>query len=70
MESELGHARLLVNSSPIGVEQGASPIPAELLPDGEVPGGGQAVHPCADDDVPDGGSQRAHPAPPPATILP
>jgi shikimate dehydrogenase len=34
MEAELGHARLLVNSSGIGVEEGSSPIPAELLPDG------------------------------------
>jgi shikimate dehydrogenase len=33
MEAELGHARLLVNSSGIGVEEGTSPIPAELLPD-------------------------------------
>lgn len=32
MEAELGHARLLVNSSGIGVEEGASPIPADLLP--------------------------------------
>jgi shikimate dehydrogenase len=34
MEAELGHARLLVNTSGIGVEEGSSPIPAELLPDG------------------------------------
>jgi shikimate dehydrogenase len=34
MEAELGHARLLVNSSGIGVEEGSSPIPADLLPDG------------------------------------
>ena len=34
MESELGHARLVVNSSGIGVEEGSSPIPAELLSDG------------------------------------
>ena len=34
MEAELGHARLLVNTSGIGVEEGTSPIPAELLPDG------------------------------------
>ena len=34
LEAELGHARLLVNSSGIGVEQGESPIPAHLLPDG------------------------------------
>lgn len=33
MEAELGHVRLLVNTSGIGVEEGASPIPAELLPD-------------------------------------
>ena len=33
MEAELGHVRLLVNSSGIGVEEGASPIPADLLPD-------------------------------------
>ena len=31
MEAELGHVRLLVNTSGIGVEEGASPIPAELL---------------------------------------
>ncbi|HEY7525421.1 MAG TPA: hypothetical protein VIA82_01100 [Candidatus Limnocylindria bacterium] len=34
MEAELGHARLLVNTSGIGVEEGSSPIPAEVLPDG------------------------------------
>ena len=34
MEAELGHARLLVNTSGIGVEERSSPIPAELLPDG------------------------------------
>jgi shikimate dehydrogenase len=34
MEAELGHARLLVNTSGIGVEEGSSPIPADLLPDG------------------------------------
>ncbi|HEX6655767.1 MAG TPA: hypothetical protein VF153_06100, partial [Candidatus Limnocylindria bacterium] len=34
LEAELGHARLLVNTSGIGVEEGSSPIPAELLPDG------------------------------------
>lgn len=34
MEAELGHARLLVNSSGIGVEEGSSPIPPSLLPDG------------------------------------
>jgi len=34
MEAELGHARLLVNTSGIGVEEGESPIPADLLPDG------------------------------------
>ena len=33
MEAELGHVRLLVNTRGIGVEEGASPIPAELLPD-------------------------------------
>ncbi len=33
MEAELGHVRLLVNTSGIGVEEGASPIPAQLLPD-------------------------------------
>ena len=34
MEAELGHARLVVNTSGIGIEEGSSPIPAELLPDG------------------------------------
>jgi shikimate dehydrogenase len=34
MEAELGRARLLVNTSGIGVEEGSSPIPAELLPHG------------------------------------
>jgi shikimate dehydrogenase len=34
MEAELGRARLLVNTSGVGVEEGASPIPADLLPDG------------------------------------
>jgi shikimate dehydrogenase len=34
MEAELGHVRLLVNTSGIGVEAGASPIPAPLLSDG------------------------------------
>jgi shikimate dehydrogenase len=34
MEADLSKAQLLVNSSGIGVEEGASPIPADLLPDG------------------------------------
>jgi shikimate dehydrogenase len=34
MEAELAKTQLLVNSSGIGLEEGASPIPAELLPDG------------------------------------
>jgi shikimate dehydrogenase len=34
MEADLSKAQLLVNCSGIGVEEGASPIPAELLPDG------------------------------------
>lgn len=34
MESELGKVQLLVNSSGIGVEEGESPIPLELLPEG------------------------------------
>jgi shikimate dehydrogenase len=34
IEAELGHARLVVNSSGIGVQEGESPIPAHLLPDG------------------------------------
>jgi len=33
IEAELSRAQLLVNASGIGVEEGASPIPAELLPD-------------------------------------
>lgn len=33
LEAELSKAQLLVNASGIGVEDGASPIPAELLPD-------------------------------------
>jgi shikimate dehydrogenase len=33
MEADLSKAQLLVNSSGIGVDEGASPIPAELLPD-------------------------------------
>jgi shikimate dehydrogenase len=32
LEAELKRARLVVNASGIGVEEGASPIPAELLP--------------------------------------
>jgi shikimate dehydrogenase len=32
LEAELSRAKLLVNASGIGVEEGASPIPAELLP--------------------------------------
>lgn len=32
IEAELGRAELLVNASGIGVEEGASPIPVELLP--------------------------------------
>ena len=34
MEADLGKAKLVVNSSGIGVEEGESPIPADLLPDG------------------------------------
>jgi shikimate dehydrogenase len=34
MEAELGRSRLLVNTSGVGVEEGTSPIPADLLPDG------------------------------------
>ena len=34
LEAELRRARLVVNASGIGVEEGASPIPAELLPAG------------------------------------
>jgi shikimate dehydrogenase len=34
MEADLSKAQLVVNSSGIGVEEGESPIPAELLPDG------------------------------------
>jgi shikimate dehydrogenase len=34
MEADLSKAQLVVNSSGIGIEEGASPIPAELLPDG------------------------------------
>jgi shikimate dehydrogenase len=34
MEADLAKAQLVVNSSGIGVEEGESPIPAELLPDG------------------------------------
>jgi len=34
MEADLAKAQLVVNSSGIGVEEGQSPIPAELLPDG------------------------------------
>jgi shikimate dehydrogenase len=34
MEADLAKAQLLVNSSGIGLEEGASPIPAELLPEG------------------------------------
>ncbi|MGH2455476.1 MAG: shikimate dehydrogenase family protein [Candidatus Limnocylindria bacterium] len=34
MEADLQKAGLLVNGSGIGVEEGASPIPAELLPEG------------------------------------
>jgi shikimate dehydrogenase len=33
LEAELAKAQLLVNASGIGVEEGASPIPVELLPD-------------------------------------
>lgn len=33
LEAELAKAQLLVNASGIGVEEGASPIPGELLPD-------------------------------------
>jgi shikimate dehydrogenase len=34
LEAELAKVQLLVNSSGIGVDENASPIPAELLPDG------------------------------------
>jgi shikimate dehydrogenase len=34
MEADLSKAQLVVNSSGIGVEEGESPIPDELLPDG------------------------------------
>ena len=34
LEAELGRAGLLVNSSGIGVDEGTTPIPADLLPDG------------------------------------
>jgi shikimate dehydrogenase len=34
IEADLAKAQLVVNSSGIGVEDGASPIPAELMPDG------------------------------------
>jgi shikimate 5-dehydrogenase len=34
MEADLAKAQLVVNSSGIGVEEGESPIPADLLPDG------------------------------------
>jgi shikimate dehydrogenase len=34
MEADLAKAQLVVNTSGIGVEEGASPIPAELLPEG------------------------------------
>ena len=34
MEADLAKAQLVVNGSGIGVEEGQSPIPAELLPDG------------------------------------
>jgi shikimate dehydrogenase len=34
MEADLAKAQLVVNSSGIGVEEGQSPIPPELLPDG------------------------------------
>ncbi len=34
MEADLARTQLLVNSSGIGLEEGESPIPAELLPDG------------------------------------
>lgn len=34
MEADLAKAQLVVNTSGIGVEEGASPIPADLLPDG------------------------------------
>jgi shikimate dehydrogenase len=33
MEADLAKAQLVVNTSGIGIEEGASPIPAELLPD-------------------------------------
>jgi shikimate dehydrogenase len=33
LEAELAKAQLLVNASGIGVEEGASPIPADVLPD-------------------------------------
>jgi shikimate dehydrogenase len=34
IEAELARAELLVNATGIGVEQGASPVPDELIPDG------------------------------------
>ena len=34
MEAEFARTQLLVNSSGIGLEEGSSPIPADLLPDG------------------------------------
>ena len=34
MEADLAKAQLVVNSSGIGVQEGESPIPADLLPDG------------------------------------
>jgi shikimate dehydrogenase len=34
MEAELGRAGVLVNSSGIGIDEGTTPIPADLLPDG------------------------------------
>jgi shikimate dehydrogenase len=36
LEAELGRTGLLVNSSGVGVDEGATPIPAELLPDGLI----------------------------------
>jgi shikimate dehydrogenase len=34
MEAELARAELLVNATGIGIEQGASPVPADLIPEG------------------------------------
>ncbi len=34
MEAELARAELLVNATGIGIEQGTSPVPGELIPEG------------------------------------